>query len=169
MVVVMFLKNGKTWKSNNNVQTLEDIEKQPHDKCPYDNADLRRIYEYIDYTGAITEIPEDFLPKSFKQTKLDSIAIMECPTCQKRFIMWENNDYSEVEFHEVKLLPDGNYSREGEAVNTEDLKQAGMQESTREWLKNGKEDCDCGENHGKCDGSCHNSQNTKPFRPSFYG
>jgi hypothetical protein len=150
MIVVIFLKNGKTWKLAQGDAELGKI-------CPYDDAELKQIYEYTYYAGAMTEMPEDLLPKSFKETKLESITVFECPKCEKRFISWANGDWIELEFHEVKLIPENAYlERENEYIDPTAKPQP--KEATDEWL-NGKD-----EGH-KCDGSCH-----KPnFRPMFYG
>ena len=121
----MFLKNGKTWIADNKDGNVKEL-------CPFDNAKIESIYSIENITGYMTELPQDLLPQSFKQSMPDSFAVFKCKQCQKTFMRWENGDWDELEFHEVKILPDGNYSREGEAVNTEDLKKAGMQD---EWVK----------------------------------
>ena len=114
MVVAMFVKNGKNWKL-----PIQQIAKET---CPFDNAELKLIYPAEQVTGFMTEYPEDLLPKSFKKANVHSYHILECATCQKRFIMWENNGVqinefelgSELELHEIKVLPDGDYTREDE-------------------------------------------------------
>ena len=159
MVLIVFLKNGKTWKSK--AWEEKTPENEYTEKCPYDNANLKSIYDYTNITGSMTEMPEDFLPKSFKKTAQESVEVFGCPTCQKRFLRWENDNWTDLEFHEVKVLPETCYEpRENEAVDPEEaLKRAGMKEATPEWLNNQKED----------DNSHNHNANDKKFRPTFYG
>lgn len=160
----MFIRNGKTWKLNLKTEEYKEI-------CPFDNAELKRIYDYTNYTGSFTEYPEDWLPVGFKKANVDSIVLLECKTCQKRFMMWANFD--DVEFHEVKIIPDNSYNeiRENEAGKTEQTSPV-ISESDLENDHNNQNDhdCDCG---GKCDNhECGNNKmnpNTRFNRPDFYG
>ena len=150
-----------------------------YSKCPYDNAELKRIYDYTYYSGAITEMPEDYLPQSFKRANVESIEIFECPKCQKHFIKWNNwvaktmegepQQTESKELHEVKLLPDNNYSREGEAGLTEPVIPEA--EDMHGVTNKSDKECDCG---GDCDNQkCENNKaNPKPGRfdrPLWYG
>ena len=152
MVVAMFVKNGKVGTSN---------------QCPFDNAELTQIYDYTQYTGSFTEVPADYLPVNFKRANPESVAVLECPTCQKRFIKW---GFDNVEFHEAKIIPDDGYveNREGEAdVNQPIIRNSGqLQVGNSQPAK----DCDCG---GECDNhDCNNNKagvNKTDNRPMWYG
>ena len=169
----MFIRNGKTWVTK--LQSLQvefpvDGVKQIAQKvnnCPYDNAELKVIYDYTYYTGAMTEYPDDWLPATFKKTLLESISIYECKTCQKHFVNWINVDNSQ-EFAEVKVLPDGNYSREGEVGATQPAIPQGEQIYGQQ--PKSDNDCDC---NGECDKhECDNNKmnpNNNFNRPDFYG
>ena len=156
MVVAMFIRNGKTGIGN---------------KCPFDNSEMKSIYDYTHYTGSFTEYPEDLLPLTFKKANVESIVILECQTCQKRFIGWENwISKAIIEFHEAKIIPDNSFApRDDEAGMT----QPQIPEDNSKGGLNSPEasNCDCG---GECDNhDCGNNKmnlnNGKFDRPVWYG
>jgi hypothetical protein len=168
MVVAMFIRNGKTFV--NKLQTTQTdginvTEAQQTNNCPFDNAELKRIYDYTQYTGCFTEYPEDWLPVSFKKANVETITLWECKSCQKRFISWFNVSESE-EFHEAKIFPDNSYNeiREGEVG----MIQPPIPENNSKGGLNSPEACDCG---GNCDNdNCKNNKmNNKFDRPVWYG
>jgi hypothetical protein len=150
MVVIMFLKNGKSWENAK--------------VCQYDDGELKQIYDYTHISGSMTEMPEDFLPKSYKTANSETVAVMECLKCEKHFVTWFNGEVQS--FHESRTLPNGDYSREGEAT---EIISPVISESDLQDVEKGEEGCNCGGN-GNCDkgGKCPDCNSNK-YRPNFYG